>query len=66
VNLDYAYAVNGAYGTGMTAGWKTGYLAAGTYLDLWTTPVCWQGTEPTLYWTTYAWISIAGSPTYEA
>jgi hypothetical protein len=66
VNLDYAYAVNGAYGTFVTTGWKTGSLAAGSYLDLWTTPSCWQGLEPVLYWTTYAWISIAGSTQYEA
>jgi hypothetical protein len=67
VNLDYAYASGGAYSTGRTTGWQTGNIAAGTYLDLWTTPgVCWPGAEPVLYWTTYAWISIGGSPTYEA
>jgi len=66
VNLDYAYAINGGYYTFMTSGYKSGSDAAGVYLDLWTPPDCWQGTEPNnLYWTTYAWISIAGSPYYQ-
>jgi hypothetical protein len=65
VNLDYASAVNGAYSTGRTTGWQTIYGVAGTYQDLWTTPgVCWPSTWPTPYWTTYAWISIGGSPYY--
>jgi hypothetical protein len=65
VNLDYAYAKNGTYYTFMTTGWKSGSIIAGTYADLWTAPDCWQGAEPTLYWTTYAWISIGGSPMYQ-
>jgi hypothetical protein len=66
VNLDYATVNGGKYSNFMTTGWKTGYLAAGMYLDLWTSPDCWQGPEPILYWTTYAWISIGGSIQYEA
>jgi hypothetical protein len=65
VQLDYAYANGGSYYVGR-ANTQTFYGAGGTYWDMWTTPgVCWAGPEPTLYWTTFAWISIGGGPTYK-
>jgi hypothetical protein len=67
VDLDYAYSVNGANNLGRTTGWRTFNGAAGTYVGLSTTPgICWAAGAPIPYWTTYAWISIGGSPTYEA
>jgi hypothetical protein len=67
VDLDYAYAVNGTNHFGGSTGWGSFSRAGGQYWDTWMKPgLCWNGSEPTLYWTTYAWISIGGSATYEA
>jgi hypothetical protein len=66
VELDYAYAPNGTNHLGRTNSYNFSG-AGGRYWDAWNTPgVCWSGSEPTLYWTTFAWISFGGSGTYEA
>lgn len=66
VNLNCAYSIPGTYSTFESSGWKADSNTAGIYLDLWTPFACRAGAEPTLWWTTYAWISISGSPMYEA
>jgi hypothetical protein len=66
VDLDYAYAVNGTNHYGGSSGWHYFYGAGGQYTDYWMKPgLCWPGSEPTLYWTTFAWIRFDGG-TYKA
>jgi len=65
VALDYAYTVGGTNYTATATPWTSWYGYSGTYWDLWTNGVCWEGSPKGFYWTTFAYISINGGTQYE-